>query len=420
MGSFVARDDIPHSPEGFARPLGTFWTPNSINNATKERWHARKAYYDPVRERPNLHLLTNTHVDEIIFNTSETLTACGVRFTSNDNSTTTSVYSSKEVILAAGGVFTPHLLMMSGIGPKEVLSAANITVKKDLVAVGSNFQDHPALYMRFNLSNQSIPNLDMLLTTHDTAFNATAAELYATNRTGPWTVGQGNAAAFLAFKYFSNNYQSSTALISKQNATAYLPERYSSSKPLLEGFLAQRKILVEQYLSDDAAIGEYTIQAWGMSAASLQKPLSRGTLILNMTHPAANPIVVRNAFQNPVDKIVLGELVRWNREHWTKAPLLQRYHPVETVPGAQYRTDDEIFDASISAAALNPTFAHSSGGCALMPENLGGCVDPKLKVYGVENLRIVDASIIPLIPATHLQATMYAVAEKAADIIKGV
>ncbi|KAL1599097.1 hypothetical protein SLS59_006549 [Nothophoma quercina] len=304
MGSFLA-EDLPHTVEGFSRPLGTFWTPNTIDNSTKERCHARFAYYDPVRGRPNLHLLTNTHVDEILFKSSRKLTAHGVRFTNNVN-----------------------------------------------------------------------------------------------------------AAA--------HKYQNITAQISKQNATAYLPERYKNSKALLKGFLAQRKILIEHYLSDEAATGEYPIQPWGRATTAVQKPLSRGTLTLNLTHPAANPIVVRNAFQNPVDKQVLGELVRWNRKHWTTQPLLQRYSPVETVPGAQYQTDDEIFDASINAAVLDPTYAHSSGGCALMPEELGGCVDPKLRVYGVDRLRIVGASILPLIPAAHLQATMYAVAEKAADIIKGL
>jgi choline dehydrogenase-like flavoprotein len=270
--------------------------------------------------------------------------------------------------------------MLSGIGPKDQLSAAKISVKKDLAAVGSNFQDHQALYMRFKLFNQSIPNPDMLVTTPDPVFNATAAELCAANRTGPWTFGRGNAALFLTFKDFSNKYANITALISKQDATAYLPERYSKNKVLLKGFLTQRKILIGHYLSDYAAVGEYPIQPWGRATTAVQKPLSRGTLTLNSTNPHANPIVVRNAFQNPIDKMVLGELIRWNRRHWTTAPLLQRYAPVETVPGAQYQTDDEIFDASIKAAALDPTYAHSSGACALMPEELAGCVDTKLRV----------------------------------------
>jgi choline dehydrogenase-like flavoprotein len=420
MSSFVARDDIPHSIEGFARPIGIFWTPNSIDNSTKERCHARKAYYDPISSRDNLHLLTNTHVDEVIFEQDEKLVANGVKLTSTIDSTKASVHAAKEVILAAGGVFTPHLLMLSGIGPKDILTNANISIKKELTAVGSNFQDHQALYMRFNLSNQSIPNPDMLVTTPDKAFNTTARDLYDSDRTGPWTFGRGNAALFLSFKDFSRRYKNITAIAARQDAAAYLPARYSSHETLLKGYLSQREILINHYLGDDAALGEYPIQPWGRATTAIQKPLSRGTLVLNETNPASMPIVVRNAFQNPVDKMVLGELVRWNREHWTKASQLQRYAPVEIVPGAEYQTDDEIFDASIKAAALVPTYAHSSGGCSLMPESFGGCVDAKLKVYGVENLRVVDASIIPLIPAAHLQATMYAVAEKAADIIKGI
>ena len=85
----------------------------------------------------------------------------------------------------------------------------------------------------------------------------------------------------------------------------------------------------------------------------------------------------------------------------------------------QYQTDDGIVAGSIKAAALDPTYAHSSA-CALMPEQLGGGVGTQLRVYGVDRLRVVDASILPLIPAAHLQAAMYAVAEKAADIIKGL
>ncbi|KAF3052318.1 hypothetical protein E8E11_007473 [Didymella keratinophila] len=419
MGSFLARD-IPHTTEGFSRPLRTFWTPNIIDASTKERCHARFAYYDPVKARTNFHLLTNTHVDEILFESDKKVVAQGVKITNNGDRSTSSLYASKEVILAAGSVFTPHLLILSGIGPKDVLSSASIAAKKDLPAVGSNFQDHQALYMRYQLSNQSIPNPDMLMgTAVSSVFNATAAAQYTGNRTGPWTFGRGNAAAFLTFKHFSSKYQNITSQISKQDATEYLPERYKHNKALLDGFLAQREILIEHYLSDNAATGEYPIQPWGRATTVVQKPLSRRTLTLNSTHPSTNLIVVRNAFQNPVDKQVLGELVRWNRKHRTTQPLLQHYSPVETVPGAQYETDEEIFNASIKAAALEPTYAHSSGACAMMPRELGGCVDPKLRVSGVDRLRIVDASVLQLIPAAHLQATMYAVAKKAADIIKG-
>ncbi|CAE7211556.1 GMC oxidoreductase [Pyrenophora teres f. teres] len=265
--------------------------------------------------------------------------------------------------------------MLSGIGPRDQLSAVNITVKKDLSAVGSNFRDHQVLYIRFTLSNQAIPNPDMLVTNADPEFNATAAE--------------GDVALFLPFKDFSSSYANITALISEQDATAYLPERYAKTEALLKGFLSQRKILVEHYLSD--------------YAATIQKPLARGTLTLNITNLSANPVIVRNAFHNPVNRIMLGEL---------------RYSPVETGPRSQYQINDEMYDASIKAGAFDPTYAHSSGACTLMPEELGGCVNPQLRVYGVKRLRVMDTSTLPLIPEAHLQATMYAVAEKTVDIIK--
>ncbi|KAF2635099.1 choline dehydrogenase [Massarina eburnea CBS 473.64] len=416
--SFLSRKDLPHVQEGFSRPIGTFWTPNSVDNSTKERSYARTAYYEPVKTRSNLKLLTNTHVDEILFKSGRQLVANGVKLTSNADGTQSSVYAAKEVILAAGGVFTPHLLMLSGIGPKDVLSKANITVKRELPGVGANFQDHQALYMVYKLNNQSIPNPDMMSATNQT-FNLTSAAEYDATKTGPYTFGRGNAAAFLSFKSFSKKYRQITSLILKQDATQYLPEIYSQNKAILRGYLAQRALLFNHYLSDDGTVGEYPIQPWGRATTAVQKPLSRGTLVLNATHPAANPIIVRHAFQNPVDKMVLGELVRWNREHWTTSPYLTRYAPVETAPGANYTTDEDIFQAGISTSTLNPTYAHNSGAAALMPEVLGGVVDPQLKVYGVQGLRIVDASILPIIPAAHLQATMYAVAEKAADIIKG-
>ncbi|KAF2177625.1 GMC oxidoreductase [Zopfia rhizophila CBS 207.26] len=410
-------EKIPIQKEGFANALGTYWTPNTIDNATATRSHARNAYYDPVQSRSNLKLLPGTHVDEILFDTkNEKPIAKGVKMTSRADNSVSQVYASKEVILAAGGIFTPHLLMLSGIGPKDVLGAAKVPVKKDIPGVGANFQDHTPIYMTFNLSNQAIPNPDYIAT--NVTFNASAAAQYGKDRSGPWSVGRGNALSMLTFKQISSKYETITSQISMQDAAQFLPEGYSKSRALLAGFMKQREILINQYLGDNTSVGECPIQPWGRAITAHQKPLSRGTITLNTTHPSAFPIVQWNTFQNPIDKAVLGELVRWNRVHWGRKEL-ERFKPVETAPGAQYQTDDEIIEGSLKTNALQPSFAHPTGGCAMMPEELGGCVSDKLLVYGVRKLSIVDASIIPLIPATHLQATMYAVAEKAADIIKG-
>jgi choline dehydrogenase-like flavoprotein len=124
--------DIPHPQEGFAEPVGHYWSPNSIDKTTAMRSTARTAYYDPIVSRKNLKLLTDTHVDEITFSkdSTGTLRATGVKYTPKSTKKQARVFAAKEVILAAGGVFTPHLLMYSGIGPRDVLQAAGVTVKK--------------------------------------------------------------------------------------------------------------------------------------------------------------------------------------------------------------------------------------------------------------------------------------------------
>ncbi|KAE9990044.1 hypothetical protein EG327_001935 [Venturia inaequalis] len=410
--------NIPHPKEGFNEPVGVYWSPNSINKKTATRSTSRSAYYDPIVARKNLKLLSNTHVDEITFekNAAGALVANGVKYTPRDTNEQTQVLAAKEVILAAGGVFTPHLLMYSGIGPRDVLEAANVTVKKELNAVGSNFQDHIANYMNFDLQNLDAENQGALNT--NATFIKAASEQYAKDRTGPMSVGKAQGLVFLALQHFDKAYQTTVKKIRSQTPTDFLPPRYKKDSKLLAGYLKQRDILAKQFSEADAAVGEIVVQPWGFSGIANNRPLSRGTITLNITHPAAYPVVQWNTFQNPIDADVMVALTRYNRAHWKDSAALAKYAPVETAPGAQYQTDEEIIRGGVEKGTLQPTFAHPSGGCSMLPEALGGCVSDALLVYGVGRLSVVDASIVPLIPACHLQATMYAVGEKAADIIK--
>lgn len=98
-------------------------------------------------------------------------------------------------------------------------------------------------------------------------------------------------------------------------------------------------------------------------------------------------------------------------------PALAGLSPVETAPGANI-TDDAGLEAYLRNIAIAPTFAHASGSTSMLPEAMGGVVGPDLKVYGTNRLSVVDAGIFPFIPASHLCTTVYAVAEKAADLIK--
>ncbi|CAN9233074.1 unnamed protein product [Alternaria alternata] len=410
------REGVPLPKEhASGNAVGAFWIPTALRPKTQTRSHAKNEYYDPVKTRRNLVLITGQTVNEILFNKGllTGYTANGVQYKSRSDGSVKQVYAKREIIMAAGSIFTPQLLQLSGLGPRNVLQAAGITVKKDMPAVGANMQDHPNANMVFDLQNLSFPSI---YSGADPTYNATVWSEYDTSRSGPLTQAHGSSLAFLSLQTVSDKWSSIVQSVKSQNARSYLPSVYDDAS-LLRGFTKQRDLIANLHGSADAAVGEFPMVPFGLAISSLQRPLSRGTVTLDPSNKYGNPVVQFNSLQNPVDRQIIVEMVRWTRRHWAN-PELNKFSPVELTPGSQAQTDDEIIDDLVNQKALQASFAHMSGSCAMMPEAYGGCVGSDLAVYGVKGLSIVDASIIPLIPATHLQATMYAVAEKAADLIK--
>lgn len=133
--------------EGALGKPGAFWEAASIDPVLQTRSSARTAYYDPIVNRTNLHLLTGHYVHELVLSN---LTVEGVKIVSRADNSTTLAYAKKEVILAAGAVHTPQILQLNGIGPSTILEAAGVDVLVDLPGVGSNFQDHPVAFLKFN------------------------------------------------------------------------------------------------------------------------------------------------------------------------------------------------------------------------------------------------------------------------------
>jgi choline dehydrogenase-like flavoprotein len=409
-------DGVPLPKEhASGNAVGAFWIPTALQPKTQTRSHAKNAYYDPIKSRSNLVLATGKTVNEILFShsLSSGYTANGIQYKSRANGSVKKVYAKREVILAAGSIFTPQLLQLSGLGPRNVLDAAGVAVKKDMPAVGANMQDHPNANMMFDLQNLSFPNP---YSGSDPAYNATVWAEYQSSRTGPLTQAHGSSLAFLSLQTVTDKWSQIVSTVKSQNCRSYLPSVYDDSS-LLRGFYKQRDIIASLHASPDAAVAEFPMNPFGLAISALQRPLSRGTIMLNPSNKYGNPVIQFNSLENPVDRQILVEQVRWIRKHWA-SPALAKFSPVELTPGAQAQTDDEIIHDLVQQKALEASFAHMSGSCAMMPESYGGCVSSDLAVYGVKGLSIVDASIIPLIPATHLQATMYAVAEKAADLIK--
>ncbi|KAH7396829.1 hypothetical protein DE146DRAFT_789471 [Phaeosphaeria sp. MPI-PUGE-AT-0046c] len=411
-------DDIPLPKEHAAGlAVGAFWIPTALQPKTQTRSSAKNAYYDPVKTRSNLVLATGKKANEVLFDQSFLSwifpKATGVQYVSNSDGSIGQVWAKREVILAAGSVFTPQLLQLSGIGPRDVLQAAGIRVKKDLGAVGANMQDHPNANVMFDLQNLAKVNV---FSGQDPASNATAWKEYE-SKSGPITQAHGSSLAFLSLSSITDKASQIVRTIKSQNILNYLPAIYSKDQNLLRGILKQRDIIANLHASLNAAVGEIPMAPFGLAVSALQRPLSRGSINIDPKNKYGNPIVQFNTFSNPVDRQIIVEMVRWTRKHWAKKEL-SMYSPIETSPGSQFQTDDEIINALIQQGGLAASFAHMSGTCSMMPESLGGCVSSDLMVYGTRQLSVVDASIIPLVPATHLQSTMYAVAEKAADIIK--
>jgi len=196
-----------------------------------------------------------------------------------------------------------------------------------------------------------------------------------------------------------------------QKPIDYLPN--GTHATIVAGYTRQVSALRRAYLSQKAAVFEYPIASFASIMAFL-KPLSRGNVNIDPVNIFAEPLVNYRAFSNPLDvELTLYGLVHLRRLYTT--PSAQSLGPVERSPGGNVTTEDEWREWI--RTNVRPSFYHPVGTAALGPKNQGGVVGPDLKVHGVERLRVVDASVMPLIPGTHTSSTVYAVAEKAADVI---
>ena len=229
---------------------------------------------------------------------------------------------------------------------------------------------------------------------------------------GPWTAGSPNGLAFPPLPLTSKNFESILAGAGRQDPTQYLVPGLDPS--IIRGYTLQKKSLVQRLAQTTVAAYEIINNNAGSLTVSVMHPFSRGNCSINSADPFEPPIIDPRWLSNPVDRQVLIEALLFNRK-LLATPSMVELQPAQFVPPLE--ADEDALDQVINNGIR--TEFHPSGTCAMLPLEQGGVVDSHLRVWGTRNLRVIDASIFPLIPAAHLQAVVYGVAEKVGRLILG-
>ncbi|KAK4466787.1 putative GMC oxidoreductase [Cladorrhinum samala] len=417
MEAFRGLPDVPFVKDSGSGQPGVYWYPTFMDPKKVERSYAKTGHHEVAQKRPNYQLLAEAKVNKILLTGT---TATGVSYSpivsgKPNNDAAQSVIARKEVILAAGGIHSPQILQLSGIGPKKILSAAKIDTLVDLPGVGQNFQDHPMLSSSYQYTKFTPkPSGDDLRTNR--TFSTWANEVWAANRTGPSSIATGNAAAWLPFPVISSRSAALSDALAAQDHASYLPA--DTHPTVAAGYRAQMLSYAAALRNNGTAFYNAVLSGSSTNGIIVDlHPLSRGTVQVDPSDPyAKEPLVDYRALTNPLDAAVMIDILKYTRRYYLDNPATKPWAARENSPGASTTTDEQW--ASFIARTMSPSEFHPVGTCAMMPLELGGVVDEELKVYGVKGLRVVDGSVMPTLVGANTCQTVYAVAEKAADLIR--
>lgn len=382
------------------KQTGYAWYQFTIRRGT--RCSTAKAFLRPVRLRQNLHVALFSHVTKVLIE-KESKRAFGVEFLRYGEHQV--VYAKREVILAAGSIGSPQLLMLSGVGPDEHLQEVGIETIHNSPGVGKNLQDHIAiggLVFRIDYPISLVMNR---------LVNINSALRYAVTEDGPLTSSVGlEVVAFINTKY--------------ANASDDWPDiefmMTSASTPSDGGTQVKRAHgLTDEFYNE--VFGEITnTDVFGIFPMML-RPKSRGFIKLRSKNPLDYPIMVHNYLTHPDDVGVLREGVKAAvavAETKAMKRLGARFHD-KPLPNCKHLPlyTDEYWDCLIRQYTM--TIYHVSCTAKMGPANDPmAVVDPELRVYGIEGLRVIDASIMPTITNGNINAPTIMIAEKGADMIK--
>ncbi|KAM0730958.1 Glucose dehydrogenase [FAD, quinone] [Formica fusca] len=391
------------------------------------RVSASKAFLRPILHRTNFYLSKFSTVTKIVIN-PKTKTAVGVEFVKNRKRYFVS--ATKEIILCAGALSSPQLLMLSGIGPKNHLSSLDIPVIEDL-PVGYNLQDHVSMSALTFLVNESVAIVEQRLGSSPASFLE-----YLIQGRGPLTIPAGaEALAFINTKaHLSKTRRKESKLksiIQGINVRGNSERQYEDDYPDIELLLGASSLtgdisgsyrsllgLTEDFREE--VFGDYN----GLDAFTivpvLLRPKSRGRLTLRSTNPLDSPIVDVNYYDHEDDLNTMVQAIKIAIEV-ASTRAFKRYNatllPVP-FPGCRHVAFKSDPYWACVARHVSTTIAHYSGTCKMSTRRNLGVVDHRLRVHGISGLRVADASIMPTIIAGHTTAPAYMIAEKASDMIK--
>ncbi|KAG9121402.1 hypothetical protein FRC07_002661, partial [Ceratobasidium sp. 392] len=398
-------------------PFGHYNSATSVNRTTGKRSYAGSTYFAYNSARTNLVVLTGAQATKINF--SNTIgsggkrTATGVSFVSN--SANYEAHAGKEIILSAG-ILRSHayLLELSGIGNSTILQQFGIAPLIDLPGVGENLQDHPFISASYELKPGKT-TFDILR--NNATYAAAAQAQYATTHDGIYST----AISILSFVDLATFVQDKVKLVTmKIQSLKYIftgATLLQKAQYAIQTYWLTQKLGHVEFIFNPGYFGAGVPKANTSYVAMLmvlQHPFSRGSVHIHSADPLAKPTCDPNYFSKTFDQDSLVEALKFSLKVSQTEPLasliVARQDPAPNV------TSDA--DLLTYAKTYTRTIHHPIGTVAMAPKELGGVVDSSLKVYGTTNLRVVDASIIPLHMGTHLSRTVYGIAEKAAAMIK--
>jgi choline dehydrogenase-like flavoprotein len=408
---------------------GALTVTNAIDSSIAERSHAGTAFMDYALNRGNVTLKTGVKVEKIDFEEEMTmdgkLNATGVRYTQEGKEHTV---TAREIILCAGVFESPALLERSGIGSKPILEAANIPILYELPGVGENLQDH--LNCGLSIETQDdIPTRDEAMRNPEES-KAALAE-YKKSRTGRMAGGPAHSFAFTPLQMLESASETQ-GLINlvrqsvEKETHASLRSQYSMLQKVIESpneATATTFMVRSQRHRDGEFMPKgtpsFVDENFVTVIAMLAHPFSRGTCHIT-ADSSAQPEIKFNYLSHPLDTEILARHLRLIERLFHTSTFTALAKPNgKRLPRSHPFPINSLEDAKDILPINSATNYHPCGTCSMMKEDLGGVVDSRLRVYGTKNVRVCDASVLPIIPRGNILTAVYAWAEKAAEMIVG-